>query len=152
MISKGYHVRALCVASRQQKHDFLFFRSMPGAHYSCQCIIKQPLDSLGNSADNPCPTLIILDIRKTLSNNCILSVPRRKSTISFEVRYRKTVRSRTATGIELVALLTCPHTTTFTILMLSIFSLLEISSLKIWETIRSWHAKYSYGLQTNINI
>ena len=36
---------------------------------------------------------------------------------------------------ELFLLLTCPHTTTFT--LLSIFSPWEVSSVKIWETIRS---------------
>ena len=52
--------------------------------------------------------------------------------------------TRTATGSELFSLLTCPRTTTFT--SLNIFSPLEISSIKIWETrqtIRSWHAKCS---------
>ena len=39
---------------------------------------------------------------------------------------------RTATGSELFSLLTCPHTTTFA--LLSIFSLLEMSSIKIWVT------------------
>ena len=48
---------------------------------------------------------------------------------------------RTATGSELFLLLTCPHTTTFT--LLSIFSLLEMSSIKIWVTIKSFHAKCS---------
>ena len=47
----------------------------------------------------------------------------------------------TATGSELFSLLTCPHTTTFT--LLSIFSLLEISSIKSWETTRSGHTKCS---------
>ena len=47
--------------------------------------------------------------------------------------------TRTATGSELFSLLTCPQTTTFT--LLSIFSLLETSSIKIWETIRSYQAK-----------
>ena len=41
--------------------------------------------------------------------------------------------TRTATGSELFSLLTWPHTTTFT--LLSIFSPLEMSSIKIWETI-----------------
>ena len=43
--------------------------------------------------------------------------------------------TRTATGSELFSLLTCPRTTTFT--LLSIFSPLEMSSIKIWKTIRS---------------
>ena len=38
--------------------------------------------------------------------------------------------TRTATGSELFSLLTCPHTATFT--LLSIFSPLETSSIKIW--------------------
>ena len=46
--------------------------------------------------------------------------------------------TRTATGSELFSLLTCPHTTTFT--LLSIFSPLEMNSIKIWETIRSKNA------------
>ena len=43
--------------------------------------------------------------------------------------------TRTATGSEIFSLLTCPHTTTFT--LLSIVSPLEMTSIKIWETIRS---------------
>ena len=45
------------------------------------------------------------------------------------------------TGSELFSLLTCPHTTTFT--LLSIFSPLEMSSIKIWEKLRSLLAKCS---------
>ena len=44
--------------------------------------------------------------------------------------------TRTATGSALFSLLTYPHTTTFT--LLSVFSPLEISGIKIWETIRSY--------------
>ena len=49
--------------------------------------------------------------------------------------------TRTATGSKLFSLLTCPQTTTFT--MLNIFSPLEISSINIWEKMRSWHEKCS---------
>ena len=42
---------------------------------------------------------------------------------------------RRATGSELISVLTCLHTTTFT--LQSLFSPLEMSSIKIWETIRS---------------
>ena len=41
--------------------------------------------------------------------------------------------TRTATGSELFSLLTCPHTTTFT--LRGIFSPLEKSGMKIWKTI-----------------
>ena len=47
--------------------------------------------------------------------------------------------TRTATGSELFSLLTCPYTTTFT--LLSIFASLEMSCIKLWETIPSKHAK-----------
>ena len=40
--------------------------------------------------------------------------------------------TRTATGSELFSILTCPHTTTFT--LLSIFSPLEMSNIQIWGT------------------
>ena len=49
------------------------------------------------------------------------------STCAFE--------TQTATGREVFSLLTWPHTTTFT--LLSIFAPLEMSSIKVWETIRS---------------
>ena len=49
--------------------------------------------------------------------------------------------TRTATGSELFSLLACPHTTTFT--LLSMFSPLEMNSIKIWETIRSKNANCS---------
>ena len=45
--------------------------------------------------------------------------------------------------------LTCPHTTTFT--LLSVFSPLEISSINIWETIRSWHAKCSLPVAVRVS-
>ena len=57
--------------------------------------------------------------------------------------------TRTATGSELFSLLTCPHTTTFT--FLSIFSLLEMSSIKIWETIPSLHAKCSLPVAVRVS-
>ena len=49
--------------------------------------------------------------------------------------------ARTATGSDLFFLLTCPHTTTFT--LPSIFSPLEMISIKIWETPLSWNTKCS---------
>ena len=48
---------------------------------------------------------------------------------------------RTATGSELFSLLTCLHTTTFT--LPSIFSPLEMINIKMWETLLSCHAKCS---------
>ena len=49
--------------------------------------------------------------------------------------------TRTATGSELLSLLTCLHKTTFT--LLSIFSPLEIIVIKIGEKPLSWNAKCS---------
>ena len=57
--------------------------------------------------------------------------------------------TRTATGSELFSLLTCPHTTTFT--LLSIFSPLEISSIKIWRTIPSYPAKCSLPVAVRVS-
>ena len=54
---------------------------------------------------------------------------------------RRVFETRTVTGSELFSLLPCSHTTTFT--WLSIFSPLETSSIKIWETILSWREKCS---------
>ena len=56
---------------------------------------------------------------------------------------------RTVTGSEQFSLLTCPHTTTFT--LLSIFSPLETSSIKIWETIQSQHEKYSLQVAVRVS-
>ena len=66
--------------------------------------------------------------------------PRRNISIlgSLSTRIFKT---RTATGSELFSLLTRLHTTTFT--LPSIFSPLEIISIKMWETPLSWNAKCS---------
>ena len=58
-----------------------------------------------------------------------------------EILSRRVFETRTATGSELISLLTCPRTITFT--LLSIFSPLKISSRKIWETLRSKQAKCS---------
>ena len=54
--------------------------------------------------------------------------------------------TRTATGNELFALLTCLHTTTFT--LRSLISPLEMISIKIWEweTPLSWHVKILFRL------
>ena len=54
---------------------------------------------------------------------------------------KRIFETRTATGSELFSLLTCVHTTTFT--LLSIVSLLQKISIKIWKTPLSWHAKCS---------
>ena len=48
---------------------------------------------------------------------------------------------RTATGSVLFSFLTCLDTTTF--ILLSVFSLVETISLKIWERPLSWRAKCS---------
>ena len=57
--------------------------------------------------------------------------------------------TRTATGSELFSLLTCFHTTTFT--LLSIFSPLEMISTKIWQTPLSWHVKCSLPVVVRIS-
>ena len=57
--------------------------------------------------------------------------------------------TRTATGSELFSLLTCFHTTTFT--LLSIFSPLEMISTKIWETPPSWHVKCSLPVAVRVS-
>ena len=56
---------------------------------------------------------------------------------------------RTAPGSELFSLLTCFHTTTFT--LLSIFSPLEMISTKIWETPLSWHVKCSLPVAVRVS-
>ena len=56
--------------------------------------------------------------------------------------------TRTATGSELISLLTYPHTTTFT--LVSIFSPLKISSRKIWGTLRSKHATCSLPVAVRV--
>ena len=50
-----------------------------------------------------------------------------------ELTSTRVFETRTATGSELFSLLTYPYTITF--LLLSIFSSLEMSSIKIWKTI-----------------
>ena len=52
-------------------------------------------------------------------------------------------------GSELFSLLTCLHTTTFT--LLSIFSPLEVIRVKIWETPLSWHAKCSLPVAVRVS-
>ena len=56
--------------------------------------------------------------------------------------------TRTAPGSALFSLLTCLHTTIFT--LLSIFSPLEIISIKIWETPLSWHTKGSLPVAVRV--
>ena len=57
--------------------------------------------------------------------------------------------TRTATGSELFSLLTCPHTTTFT--LLSIVSPLEMNSIKIWKAIRSKNANCSLPVAVRVS-
>ena len=57
--------------------------------------------------------------------------------------------TRTATGSELFSLLTCVHTTTFT--LLNIFYLLKKISTKIWETPLPWHAKRSLPVAVRVS-
>ena len=57
--------------------------------------------------------------------------------------------TRTATGSELFSLLTCLHTTTFT--LLSIVYLLEMISIKICETPLPWHAKCSLPVAVRVS-
>ena len=54
-----------------------------------------------------------------------------------------------ATGSELFSLLTCFHTTTFT--LLSIFSPSEMISTKIWETPLSWDVKCSLPVAVRVS-
>ena len=57
--------------------------------------------------------------------------------------------TRAATGSELFSLLTCLHTTTFT--LLSIFSPLEMISIKMWKTPLSWQAKCSLPVAVRVS-
>ena len=61
---------------------------------------------------------------------------------------RRVFETRTVTGSELFSLLPCSHTTTFT--LLSIFSPLETSSIKFWETILSWREKCSLPVAVHV--
>ena len=54
---------------------------------------------------------------------------------------KRVFETRTSTGSEPFSLLTCLHSTTF--ILLSIFSPLEMISIKIWETALSWDLKRS---------
>ena len=55
---------------------------------------------------------------------------------------------RAATGSELISLLTCLHTTTFT--LLSIFSPLKMITIKTWEIPLSWHATGSLPVAVRV--
>ena len=62
---------------------------------------------------------------------------------------KRVFETRTATGSELFSLLTCPHTTTFT--LLSIFSPLEMIRVKIWETPLSRLTKCSFPVAVRVS-
>ena len=76
-------------------------------------------------------------LRQTLGGTGGHCTPQRRVCLGCDIGSLSTnvFETRTATGSELFSLLTCPHKTTFT--LISIFSPLEISSLKIWEKILS---------------
>ena len=70
-----------------------------------------------------------------MDNQCTNSASPRADGVKFGIGSLSThvFEMQMVTGSELFSLLTCPHTTTLT--LPSIFSLLEPSSIKIWETI-----------------
>ena len=82
--------------------------------------------------------LVFFRMKQTSAQDC--SRLRSLSTRDFE--------TRTATGSYLFSLLTCPLTTTFT--LLSIFSPLEMSRIKIWVTIGFKHAKCSLPVAVRV--
>ena len=61
----------------------------------------------------------------------------------------RVLKTRTTTGSELFSLLTCLHTTTFT--LLSIFSPLEMIYIKIWETPLPWQTKCSFPVAVRLS-
>ena len=71
------------------------------------------------------------------------------TTLQIKSLSTRVFETRTATGSELFSLLTCSHTTTFT--LLTIFSPLEMSSIEIWETLRSSHTKYSISVAVRVS-
>ena len=80
---------------------------------------------------------------------CLAQEVREHNTILIGSLSTRVFEMRTVTGSDLFSLLTCPHTTTFT--LLNIFSSLEMSSIKIWETIHSWHAKCSLAVAVRVS-
>ena len=92
---------------------------------------KTTIKIRGTSASSsiPWPSNILVDFASTLQ----LERRLRQFLLIFARAFAIfTFWTRTATGSELFSLLTCPHTTTFT--LLSIFFPLEMSRIKIWET------------------
>ena len=66
-----------------------------------------------------------------------------------ELPSMRVFETRKATGSELFSFLTCLHTTTFA--LPSIFSPLEMISIKIWETPLSWRAKCSLPVAVRVS-
>ena len=119
----------------------------PGENSSCQVypVIGFPLTShdlrlLVESLSSR--RFVITDVR----------LPRRSgSTTAFLARSLSTrdFKTGTANGSELFSLITCLHTTTFT--LLSTFSPLGMISMKIWETPLSWHTKCSLSVAVRVS-
>ena len=62
---------------------------------------------------------------------------------------KRVFEMRAATGSEIFFPLTCLHTATF--ILLNIVSLLEMFSVKIWETPLPWHAKCSLPVAVRVS-
>ena len=106
---------------------------------------------------------VAVDVPKTSKNlpisRCCFAEDSKESTKIYNVRAQRLIligslstnvfETRTATGSELISLLSRPHTTTFA--LLSIFSPLEMSSIKIWETIRSYYVKCSLPIAVRVS-
>ena len=86
---------------------------------------------------NSARKLWILKINSTMMGQLIAAL----STRAFE--------TWTAIGSELVSLLICLHTTTFT--LRSMFCPLELISMKIWETPLSWHGLCSLQVAVRVS-
>ena len=72
---------------------------------------------------------------------CLDTSGKQRDTITLGSLSTRVFETRTATGSELFSLLTCLHTTTLT--LPSIFSPLEMISIKMWETPLSWNTRCS---------
>ena len=114
---------------------------------------SRPIFTIKPTTKHPLNLEISLILSRSLMRRCLYGLLQkansRLSVITLGSLSTRVFETRTATGSELFSFLTCPYTTTFT--LPSIFSPLEMISIKIWETPLSWHAKCSLPVAVRVS-
>ena len=135
--------------SHQSIPTFPCFESRPLCNLRHSIINSVPCDWIGHRAYGLIREESKENSTRQTESQDFSTVYRSRSLAILGSLSTRVFETRTATGSELFSFLTCPHTTTFT--LLCIFSPLEMNSRKIWETIRSKNANCSLPVAVRVS-